>query len=456
MANIEISLTAKQSEFDKAVDVTENTFFGGAKGGGKSHGLREIMLKRRIQYANSTGVIFRKTYPELYNNHINPLLSKFPMLRAYYNNQNKEIKFPNGSLLAFRHCQYERDLSLHQGQEYHDLGIEEAGEWDESWFWTLKGSNRSSYPRIPVRCLLTGNPGGIGHKWLKRLFIDRAFRSMENPNDFAFILARVYDNPAIMANDPSYINRLKSNKNEMLVKAYLEGSWDIQAGQFFDMISRETHTVPDFDIPDHWERMGAFDTGYNHPAAFLWLAMDTDGNVYVYREYLKSKKRTEEIVAEVMSYPDSKKLKSIPAGLDCWTKHSGDPSVEEKFSQYSNHDLVLSKASIERVAGAQHLRDYFILRPTPSGKFMPRLRIFRTCVKTLDTIIRMTHDENRPEDVLKVDADADNPDSGDDLYDCLRYALMDRPRLSVEPPKKMFRKFFKDDDENVVPSWTTV
>ncbi len=453
---IVIELTPKQSEFDRAIETTENTFFGGAKGGGKSHGLREIMLKRRIAIPNSYGVIFRKTYPELYGNHIAPLLKKFPILRQYYNNQNKELKLPNGSVLAFRHCQYERDLGLHQGQEYHDLAIEEVGEWPEDWFWTLKGSNRSSYPDIQPRTLLTGNPGGIGHKWLKRLFVERQFREMENPDDFAFILARVYDNPALMKHDPKYVQRLKSNKNEMLVKAYLEGSWDIQAGQFFDMVSRETHLVPDFDIPEHWERMGAFDTGYNHPAAFLWLAMDTDGNVYVYREFLKSKRRTEEIVAEIMSYPDSKNLKSIPAGLDCWTKHSGDPSVDEKFSQYSNHRLVLSKASIERVAGAQHLRDYLILRPTPNGKFMPTLRIFKSCQKTFETIVRMTHDEKRPEDVLKVDADAENPDTGDDLYDCLRYALMDRPKVSVDPPKRKFRKFFKDEDETLAPNWTTV
>jgi phage terminase large subunit len=453
---IEICLTKKQSDFDKAIDVTENVFFGGAKGGGKSHGLREIMLKRRIQIPNSYGVIFRKTYPELYGNHIAPLLKKFPVLKQWYNNQNKELKLPNGSTLAFRHCQYERDLGLHQGQEYHDLAIEEVGEWPEDWFWTLKGSNRSSYPGIKPRCLLTGNPGGIGHKWLKRLFVDKAYRSMENPKDFAFILAKVYDNPALMKHDPNYINRLRANKNEMLVKAYLEGSWDIQAGQFFDMVSRETHTVADFEIPDHWERMGCFDTGYNHPAAFLWLAMDTDGNVYVYREYLQSRKRTEEIVSDVLSYEDSKKLKAIPAGHDCWTKHAGDPSVEEKFAQYSSNRLVLHKAAIDRIAGAAHLRDYLTLRPQANGKMLPRLRFFKSCVKSFETLVRMTHDEQRPEDVLKIDADADSPDSGDDLYDCLRYGLMDRPRISVNPPESKHRRFFKDDDESIIPSWTTI
>ena len=462
MAEIVIELTKKQTEFDKAIELYENTFFGGSKGGGKSHGIREITLKRSMSIPYSRNVIFRKTYPELYNNHIDPLLTKFPVLRQYYNNQNKEIKLPNKSLFAFRHCQYERDLALNQGVEWHTLGIDEVGEWSEDWFWTLKGSNRSGNPNIKARSIMTGNPGGIGHKWLKRLFIDRNYRpNIEHPEDFGFIPAFVQDNPALMKNDPKYIERLRSNKNQQLVKAYLEGSWDIQAGQFFDMVSRETHMINPFEIPDHWERMGMFDTGYNHPAAFIWMAMDTDGNCYIYREYLQSRKRTEEISADVMSFDDCRKIKAIPAGHDCWTKHAGDPSVEEKFAEASKNQLVLHKAAIDRVAGAAQVRDYLVLRPSaqlnPDGtpKMKPRLFIFKTCPMTFDTLVRMTHDDKKPEDVLKVDATAEEPLTGDDLYDALRYGLMDRPRISQDPPKPKRRRFFKDEDDST-SSWTTV
>lgn len=456
MSELVIELTPKQLDFDAAIKTTENVFFGGAKGGGKSHGLREIMLKRRGEYPGSKGVIFRKTYPELYNNHIDPLLTKFPILRQYYNNQNKELKLPNKSILAFRHCQYERDLSLHQGVEYHDLAIEEAGEWPEDWFWRLKGSNRTSYPSILVRCLLTGNPGGVGHKWLKRLFIDRNFREMEKPGSFAFVSAKVTDNPALMKSDPLYIDRLKANRNENLVKAYLEGSWDIQAGQFFDNVSRETHMINGFEIPDHWSRIGMFDTGYNHPAAFIWLAVDTDGNCYVYREYAVAGKRTEEIVQDLMQFPDTFKLKSIPAGHDCWVKHSGAPSVEEKFYEASGRKLSLHKAAIDRIAGAQHLRDYLTLRMGPDGKMRPRLQFFRNCPMTFDAVVRMTHDDRNPEDVLKVDAEAGDPTTGDDLYDALRYGLMDRPPISVAPPLPRKNRYFKSEKEEKTTNWTTV
>lgn len=450
MREIVISLTQKQKEFDQLLLQVENVLYGGAKGGGKSHGLREIMLKRRFRKPGSRGVIFRKTYPELYGNHIDPILTKFPLLRGYYNSQHKEIKLPNGSILAFRHCQYERDLGLHQGQEYNDLAIEEIGEWPENWFLTLKGSNRSSREGIPVRCLLTGNPGGIGHKWLKRLFIDRKFRAVEKPESYGFVPARVYDNPFLMKNDPDYINRLQLNRNQMLVKAYLEGSWDIQAGQYFDMVSREAHFVRPFEIPDYWERFGMFDHGYNHPAFFIWIAVDTDGVCYVYREMMFHKKRTEEIVNEIMEFPDSLKLSSIPAGWDCWAKHGTGPSVDEKFSEASGHRLVLHKANIDRVLGAAQVRDYLHV-----GEGGPRLRIFETCPIVFETITRMMHDTKNPEDVLKIDATPEDPDSGDDAYDCLRYGLMSRPRVSVEPEKPKKKKYY-DEDDIAESNWQTV
>lgn len=451
MPELRIGLTEKQTALDKLIPKHENCFYGGSKGGGKSVGMRYLWLKYCLEIPNLHAVIFRKTYPELYGNHISRMHEDFPELRGYYNSSHKEFRLPNGSVLAFRHNQYDRDLGDHQGVEYQYLGIEEAGEWPENWFWYLKGCNRSSNPNIKARCLLTGNPGGIGHKWLKRLFIDRQFRpGIEKPDDFAFIPASVWDNPMLMKNDPNYIDRLRANKNPMLVKAYLEGSWDIMAGQYFDMVSRETHMVDPFEIPDYWERTFGFDTGYNHPAAFVWMATDTDGNTYIYREYCQSKKRTEEVVHDLMQYPDTLKWgHAIEAGWDCWSKHGGGPSVEEKFSEASEHKLVLHKANIDRIPGAQQLRDYLVVRENG-----PRLKILKNCPMTFDALTRMTHDPNRPEDVLKVDAVDGDPMSGDDLYDAVRMALMGRPKISVEPPKPRRKDYFRDKPSPV--SWTTV
>lgn len=448
MSVIQIRLTKKQSELDRAMHgVAENVFYGGAKGGGKSVGMRYVMLKGALSIPGLKAVIFRKTYPELYDNHIAVMLAEFPQLSQYYNTGHKEYRFPNGSTLKFRHNQHEKDLMNHQGVEYHWLGIEEAGQWPEDWFWKLKGSNRTDKDHIQVKCLLTGNPGGIGHKWLKRLFVDKNYRTdiaLEKPKNFYFIPAKVGDNPALMKHDPHYVDRLKASKNKMLVKAYVDGSWDLQAGQYFDKLSREIHVVKSFPIPDHWEKEGAFDTGFNHPAAFIWLATDSDGNTYVYREYNKSGRRTEQIAEDLMAFKDMRDLNKISAGHDCWTKHGGGPSVEEKLYKASNGDIILHKANIERIPGASQVRDYLGL----NKKGKPRLYIFDTCPMTFDTLSRMTHNPRKAEDVLKVDASYGDPDTGDDLYDCLRYGLMARPRIA-QTKDRYDRDLYRGKDNKV-------
>ena len=126
-------------------------------------------------------------------------------------------------------------------------------------FRTLLGSNRSSRPGIKARAILTGNPGGIGHAWLKRIFVERKFKEEERPEDYTFIQAFVQDNQALLENDPDYVHRLKTEPNEALRRAFLYGDWDIFAGQFFSEISRTVHLIKPFNIPHHWTRFGAYD-----------------------------------------------------------------------------------------------------------------------------------------------------------------------------------------------------
>jgi phage terminase large subunit len=430
MIECKIRLQPKQKAFLQAIENTPITFYGGAKGGGKSKGLQLIMLLRRIRYPNSTGAIFRRTYPELEGNHIRPLFQAFPPLREYYNESKKLLAFPNGSTLQFCHCNNESDVDLYQGREFHDLAIDEAGQWPEAMFRRLLGSNRSSQSGIKPRAILTGNPGGIGHGWLKRLFVERRFNERENPLDYTFIQALVDDNTALIENDPAYVARLESEPNEALRKAYRYGDWDIFAGQFFSEIRRETHLIKSFDIPKHWNRFGAYDFGFNHPAAFGWYANDEDGNVYKYRELVQAKLRVDQFAQQVNQYPDTTKLEYVSAGWDCWVQKGvvnslGAPTVAEEFF---NNGITLKRAIIDRIQGAAQLRSYLAWQGRPDNK--PRFFIFDTCPITYDSLSRMIHDPDRVEDVLKVDATEGDPLSGDDAYDETRYALMSRPMIS--------------------------
>ena len=448
---IRIALQPKQIEFANAIEECPITFFGGARGGGKSHGLRSIMLMRRFQYPNSTGAIFRKTYPELEANHIRPIFQAYPGLRQYWNESKKLLTLPNGSTLQFCHCGSESDVDLYQGREFHDLAIDEAGQWTEGMFRTLLGSNRSSVPGVKARAILTGNPGGLGHAWLKRLFIDRRFTDRERPNDYQFVRSLVDDNRALLENDPDYLHRLESEPNEAVRRAFRYGDWDIFAGQFFAEVNRDVHFIKPFSIPSHWPRYGAYDFGFNHPAAFGWFAVDEDGNVYMYRELVQAKLRVDQFIEKIKAYPDTQNLERIIAGLDCWavkgvTKSGIPPTIAEEFLEQG---LVLSRATVDRIQGANQVRQFLAWQDKPNKK--PRFAMFQNCPVTFDTLSRMQTDPNRIEDVLKQDAHDGDPNGGDDAYDMLRYFLMSRPYLASAslPVKRGTEEWFKKEEEEM-------
>jgi phage terminase large subunit len=433
--DLRIALQPKQKQFMQAVEEKPITFYGGARGGGKSKGVRDIMLLRRFKYPGTHGGLFRRTYKELEGNHIRPIFKEYPSLRPYWNDSKKVLSLPNGSSIEFCHCESEKDVDLYQGREFEDLAIEEAGQWTEGMFRTLLGSNRSSKPGFSSRCFLTGNPGGIGHTWLKRLFIERRFNSRERADDYIFIQALVDDNPALIQNDPDYVHKLESEPNEALRRAYRYGDWDIFAGQFFGEIRREIHFIRQFEIPRHWNRFGAYDFGFNHPAAFGYFAIDEDGNIYLYREIIKPQLRVDQYAGILVSYPETKDLWPIVAGHDCWAKKNvirdgSPPTIAEEFQ---SHGITLTRASIDRIQGAAQVRSY--LAPRGNAK-KPRFYIFDSCPISFDCLSRMQHDPDRVEDVLKVDATEGDPMSGDDAYDMIRYALMSRPSLADQLPDR--------------------
>lgn len=446
MIDLKISLQPKQRQFLDTIDEKPVTFFGGAKGGGKSHGLREIMLLRRFKYPGSHAGLFRKTLPELEGNHIRPMFEKYPVLKNYWNSQKKLLTLPNASTIEFCYCAHDKDVDLYQGREFHDLGIDEAGQWKEKTFRTLQGSNRSSKAGIKPRTMLTGNPGGEGHAWLKRLFIERRFNERERPDDYAFIKSLVDDNPALLENDPDYVHRLNSEPNEVLRKAYRFGDWDIFAGQFFSEIRRDIHFIEPFPIPAHWTRFGAYDFGFNHPAAFGWFAVDEDGNVYMYREFVKAQLRVDQFATRLLEWEDTKFLSPVIAGLDCWAKKSSmvvDQAAPTVAEEFSNQGIEISRAAVDRIQGANNLRKYLAWQDLPSGRTEPRLFIFNTCPTTFECLSRMQHDPDRIEDVLKQDATEGDVLTGDDPYDMIRYGLMSRP-LDSEPIKKTVRPGTRD------------
>ena len=163
----------KQVEFMKSR--SHYTAYGGSRGGGKSFVARLKANMLCLRYDGIQILFMRRTYPELRENHIIPAMRELKGI-AEYKSADKAFEFPNGSRLKFGYCRNDSDLLQYQGQAYDVIFLEECTLFPENVFTTMTESNRSSGQMrefFPPRMYLTCNPGGVGHAWFKRLFIDR-------------------------------------------------------------------------------------------------------------------------------------------------------------------------------------------------------------------------------------------------------------------------------------------
>ena len=203
------------------------TAYGGARGGGKSWALRRKLVGLCLRYAGIHCLLVRRSLGDLKANHVRPILEEYGDAVCWHEGE-KLFRFPNGSVIALGFCACDRDALRYQGQEYDVIAIDEATQLSEYQFSIFKACLRGTgaYPR---RMYLTCNPGGVGHAWVKRLFIDRDYRPGERPEDYGFIPARVYDNTVLLEADPDYVTALQSLPPR-LRDAWLDGRWDVFEG----------------------------------------------------------------------------------------------------------------------------------------------------------------------------------------------------------------------------------
>ncbi|MDD6094467.1 MAG: phage terminase large subunit, partial [Clostridia bacterium] len=261
--------------------------FGGARGGGKSWAVRVKALLLCLKHPGISVMIIRRTYPELRQNHIIPL-KEMVGKTASYKETSRDMTFKNGSVISFRYCRNITDLDKFQGTECDVMFIDEATQFTEEMYDRLKACVRG-VNKYPKRIYITCNPGGRGHGWVKRLFVDRNMKDGENPKDYTFIKSLVTDNGALMRRDPDYIKKLEALPGK-LRRAWLDGDWDIFEGQFFEEFCDlpehyadrvGTHVIDPFEIPADWTVYRSFDFGYSKPFSCDWWAVDYEGRAYL-------------------------------------------------------------------------------------------------------------------------------------------------------------------------------
>lgn len=409
--------------------------YGGARGGGKSWAVRTKAKLLALRYPGIKQLIVRRTYKELTGNHINILRTETLGI-AKYNSTDKVLKFANGSTIEFMYCARNSDLDALQGQEYDVIYLDEATQLSEYQMKAITACCRGVND-FPKRIYYTCNPGGQGHAYVKRIFIDKRYLASENPGDYEFIQALVDDNTALMEAQPDYVAQLDALP-EKLREAWRFGRWDVFEGQVFaefvddpehyrDRV--QTHVIEPFKIPDSWKIYRGFDWGYAKPFSVGWYAVDHDNVMYRFREMYgctgEADRGVEWTVQRVAN--EIRRIEETDAQLKgrqitgiadpaIWQEDGGESIAETMQRQR----VYFHKADHKRLPGK--MQCHYRLAFNDEG--IPRFYVFNTCKHFIRTIPALIYSETDVEDVdTKME---------DHIYDEWRYVCMARPLAPLE------------------------
>lgn len=389
------------------------------------------------QYPGIKILIVRRTYKELEGNHIRILQSLCKDI-ARYNSTSKILTFKNGSTIEFMYCARDADLQRVQGLEFDTIFLDEAAQMSE---WQIKAITATlrGVNDFPKRCYLTCNPGGQGHAYIKRVFIDRDFLPTENPDDYTFIQALVDDNTALMEAQPEYLATLEALPKK-LREAWRYGRWDVFEGQVFGEFRddpehyddrRWTHVCNPFPIPDEWTIYRSFDWGYSKPFSVAWTAVSGAGRMYRFRE-LYGCTGEANVGVEWTVHEVGNKIREIESEDERLAgKHifgvadpaifasDGGPSIAEQLEECG---VYFDKGDNKRWPGK--MQCHYRLAFDEEG--LPMFYVFNTCPNFIRTIPALLYSETNVEDVdTKME---------DHAYDEWRYVNMARP---IAPRKKV-------------------
>ncbi len=409
-----LNITPLQYRFMTAEE--DEVLFGGAAGGGKSFGQLADALCYALRYPGSRQLLLRRTLPELENSLVRMALGLFPTSLYHYVSSRHTGVFANGSVLDFGYCDSERDVYRYQSAEYDVIRFDELTHFTETMYLYLMSRLRGAAP-YPRQMKSTTNPGGLGHDWVKRRFIDPAPPDTPITDPLGtrrFIPARVQDNHFLMVGDPHYIRRLE-RLPEQERRALLEGDWDLAEGRFFSRWSRAEHIIAPFPVPDHWRRYCALDYGLDMLAG-LCIAEDEQGFFYVYREVYQPGLIVSEAAEQILRAAPSGPYYAPP---DLWSrqKDSGR-SIADLFRE---NGVVLSRVSPARISGWAVLQEWLLPRSDRDGNKRPRLRIFSTCTNLIRTLPALQWDPAIPGDCRT------EPHELTHAPDALRYFAMGYP-----------------------------
>ena len=338
----------------------------------------------------------------------------------------------------------DEDVMRYQGLSFSYIAWDELTQWPTPFAYNYMRSRlRTAAPDLPVFMRATTNPGGPGHAWVRKAFINpapanKAFwatdmdtgeilrfpkgHSKEGQPLFKrrFIPAKLSDNP-YLAESGDYEAMLLSLPEHQR-KQLLEGHWDIAEGAAFSEFNRAIHVVEPFEIPNSWARFRACDYGYGSYSAVLWFAVAPDNSIVVYRELYVTKVLAEDLATMILKAEAGEQIRYGVLDSSCWHKR-GDtgPSIAERMIMKGCRWRPADRSAGSRVAGKNEVH-----RRLQIDEFTekPRMVFFNNCLQVISDLPVLPLSKTNAEDInTKI--------SFDHCYDALRYGLMSRPRSSL-------------------------
>jgi hypothetical protein len=406
----------RQVEASDALEAPGPVFImiGGAAGGSKSRGLREIAHEQCMTHPHFRVLLLRRTFKELESNHILDATLEAPEMGAECVPSAKVVRYANGAQLQFGHCETPADAANYLSSEYDLIIFDELVTFEETQFLLIASRARSTKAGVTPKVMAGTNPGGPQSHWVRMRFIDKNVDLEQfpdyQPDEWLFIPSKLEDNPYL---DKAYERKLLSLPPE-LRKAYRDGDWDIFPGQYFGEWRKSRH-VAEVAIPDTAVWYRTIDGGFVKPAAILWIAM-FDGHAYVRHEWepvrVLNSDQAKEIVKRTKGYGIGR-VRNTVADTSLWSPEADTgESAAETFRRYG---IPLEQADKDRVNGWKRLREW--LAEAPDGK--PWLMVHPDCRYLARTIPSLLSDVGKPEDV--------DTDGEDHAADALRYFVMSRP-----------------------------
>ncbi len=380
-----------------------------------------------LRYDGISCLLIRRTLPELKSNHVIPFLREYDGILTYSEGE-KALIFSNNSRISLGYCASDRDVLRYQGQEYDVIAIDEATQLSEFRFSVLKACLRGAN-HFPRRMYLTCNPGGIGHSWVKRLFVDRKFHSGEDPEEYNFISAKVYDNPCLLDADPEYVSSL-SSLPPRLRDAWLYGKWDVFDGQFFPEFDAATHVCPSSAIPKGLKKFAALDYGLDMLAALL-VGIDINGGLWVIREICQPNLTLTEAAGYLSSLVRGQNAEFVVCSPDLWNRRQDSGKSGFEIMQAFPGVPPMLPADNRRIPGWRMLREYLCAKSPHPG-----IKISADCKELIENLPALLCHQKIPEDA------SDFPHKITHAPEALRYAVMSR--ICNEQPKDDFADLSRD------------